>query len=280
MKYCLFSSFVGLFLSVPLLTAVSPRYVATAQSLETQPPESTSEEVPPALQNDGIDALPSPPRDGSSGDPGRDAKLPLEDDQCISSSGDAESDLPMMAIRPIGRQNLLTNQDSPTLLFYIPQSPATAPTGQFILLTEGDENGFGAKIVYDSQTFQLSETPGILALTLPTQDDGTSLLEVDETDEDNGYYRWYFYINCFTDADGSEKRQVFEGLIRRVPNELISDQTAPFYYDELANEALIQTEPDADTDRWRGLLQLIELESYGEIPFVGEIELPPQDATL
>lgn len=198
-------------------------------------------------------------------------------DTCLASPDDI--DLPLIAIRPEWPQDSepgSTQKNTPTLLFYIPQTPETSPTGEFILQTRGNSRGRDIQNVYQ-RTFALSETVGVLPLTLPTTNDsGEPLLK------ENEYYRWYFKVHC-TATNEEQREHVLKGWIRLMPEsgsstrELVSDtDNEPIYYDELADAALAQlhSEPLAtNVEMWQSWLQTIGLEAYSTAHIMDEIRL-------
>lgn len=96
----------------------------------------------------------------------------------------------------------LTVSDRPTLLFYIPQTPATMV--EFVLLDEENNN-----TVYQT-TLPITGSSGIVSLKLPPSPTLRSL-------EINKDYHWYFSIIC--DPEDRAGDIYVDGWIRRVePN--------------------------------------------------------------
>jgi hypothetical protein len=96
-----------------------------------------------------------------------------------------------------------TITDRPTFWFYIPFKPGV--TAEFTLR---DENN---KVVYTTQTFQLTNTPGIISITLPQTVSG---LDIGSIETGKKRYRWFFSVIC-----NSERRDediTVKGYVQRI----------------------------------------------------------------
>jgi hypothetical protein len=89
-------------------------------------------------------------------------------------------DIPLTALVPDNNLGL-TVTESPTFWFFVPQLPATASSGEFVLQDEEHND------VYRTP-FRLPEKPGIVSIRLPSNPQ--SSLKRDQM------YRWHFRIYC------------------------------------------------------------------------------------
>jgi Domain of Unknown Function (DUF928) len=96
-----------------------------------------------------------------------------------------------------------TITDRPTFWFYIPFK--TGVTAEFTLR---DENN---RVVYTTHTFQLTNTPGIISITLPQTVSG---LDIGSIETGKKRYRWFFSVIC-----NSERRDediTVKGYVQRI----------------------------------------------------------------
>ena len=187
--------------------------------------------------------------------------------------------------RLVGAYHLkLTVNEYPTFWFYVPYTPQEAPLGEFSLQD-------GEKEVYRA-AFQLSATPGIVGITLPST--APSLAERKE-------YRWYLDINCprLASSEESITPASLTGIVTRLapPSELAQElKVAPtplakikiyakygVWYEtltELAQLRLNEPQNSSLEKTWVELLNSpnIGLERIAQEPIVGSVKLSPSQS--
>ncbi|MGB3401941.1 MAG: DUF928 domain-containing protein [Microcoleaceae cyanobacterium] len=156
----------------------------------------------------------------------------------------------------------LTTKEYPTFWFYIPYSTTEIAQAELMLLDENQQ-----PILEKPMKIQLSQTPGIVGITLPSM---AKPLAVGQQ------YRWYFELEC--DAENPSKNPRVDGWVKRVtpPSELVSQlENNPtqqsylayaengIWYDALTT--LIQGIKDASSSKtfnqdWANLLEAVGLE--------------------
>jgi hypothetical protein len=157
----------------------------------------------------------------------------------------------------------------PTWFWYVPQTVAT--TAEFVLLDSSDNE------VYRT-TFQTSDTPGIISLSLPTDQPPLTV------DQD---YHWYFSLVC--DPQDRSADLFAEGWTRLVENSALSTEieaaaeidrpslyaSAGIWQDALASlVALRRQQPtsSAVASRWRIFLGSVGLDNLAAQPLVQSSE--------
>lgn len=168
-----------------------------------------------------------------------------------------------------------TVQAQPTFLWFVPESTAT--TAEFILWDEDDSEIYRTMI-------QLPTTAGIVRVSLPTDDSAPTL----ETGKD---YRWSFAIVC--DPEDRSGDLLTEGWVQRkdldsqLENRLA--QATPLdratlyaragvWYEAISTLAdLRQAQPNSSTvtNRWRTLLNSVELGEFANQPILESPETKP-----
>lgn len=197
------------------------------------------------------------------------------------SRGDCIVKQPPM-IRLVGRESLhLTVSSYPTFWVYVPYTAEEAPSGEFSL-----EDRAGTEVIWETE-FQLPNTPGVVSITLPSDEPG---LEIDTT------YRWYFKLKCPT-TNGSNQNTspaFVTGLVQRDLRSNIESQlnnvSTPslerveiyaenkIWYEtinELANLRLRDRENSLFEEEWVNLLNSQGLGQIAEEPIVGNVIIRP-----
>jgi hypothetical protein len=101
----------------------------------------------------------------------------------------------------IPKTNLgLTTKEYPTLWFYVPYSATDIPKAELMVLDENQR-----PILEKPMVVQLSKTPGIMGVTLPST---AKPLEFEQK------YRWYFELVC--DTENPSNNPTVDGWIKRV----------------------------------------------------------------
>jgi hypothetical protein len=160
----------------------------------------------------------------------------------------------------------LTTKEYPTLWFYIPYSATDIPQAELMVLDENQR-----PMLEKPMVVQLSGTPGIMGVTLPTT---AKPLEFEQK------YRWYFTLEC--DPDNPSNNPFVDGWIKRVQpsQELIaqlenSNSQKPYllyaengiWYDTLTHIISMRQTNLSDatlTQDWSNLLEAVELEELVE----------------
>lgn len=173
----------------------------------------------------------------------------------------------MSAIVPL-KNWVLTASPRPSFWFYFPDRSTDISSGEFVLLTRD-----GRQRLYKTK-FKLPEAvPGIVSITLPEH--------LDEGNFDEGIYYWQVRMDC-SNPEGEELDPLVYGWVKRVreittnPSET-TDTRPNISYDDInnlashlgnssnRNRAQIQ-------QRWRELLDSIELTDLAEQKILGEVE--------
>ncbi|EAW33432.1 DUF928 domain-containing protein [Lyngbya sp. PCC 8106] len=156
----------------------------------------------------------------------------------------------------------LTTQKYPTFWFYIPYSYEDLSQAEFMLLDENQRPTLEKPI-----SIELSETPGIIGVTLPST---VKPLELEQE------YHWFFELVC--DSENPSNNPRVDGWIKRVQpsqdllTQLDNNQAEQSYliyakngiwYDALTSIILtIQENPSNSTlkNDWFNLLESVELQ--------------------
>ena len=172
-----------------------------------------------------------------------------------------------------------TVQAQPTFLWFVPESTAT--TAEFILWSENDSE------IYHT-TIQLPTEAGIVRVSLPTDGSAPTL----ETGKD---YRWSFAVVC--DPEDRSGDLLTEGWVQRkdLDSQLESQlaQATPLdrstlyaqagvWYEAISTLAdLRQAQPNNSTvtNRWRTLLNSVELGEFVDQPILELPEATPPETT-
>ncbi|NEP58105.1 MAG: DUF928 domain-containing protein [Symploca sp. SIO2G7] len=249
-----------LLLSIILITTIGLIDLSNSLALAWTHPQTLISQIPSTPTR-----KPIPPNDTVAGG----------DLDPSNSCGSPKQPLTALAPRknPVSPESpLLTIEEHPTFLFYIPYNLEQASVGKFSLLVwPGDTSR-----LYGDE-FTLSETPGIVSLRIPSK---YALKE-------NQIYRWRFKLYCGTDRDSRKSLDVW-GLVQRVARttereNLVNKVRPDIWYDALAQLAEdlrdSQTE-DKNTlrNQWIELLEFLEsedvdLEEFIKAPLVGSVRL-------
>jgi hypothetical protein len=180
---------------------------------------------------------------------------------------------PLTALVPDNNLGL-TIAESPTFWFFVPQLPATARSGEFVLQDEKHND------VYRTP-FSLSGKPGVVSIRLPSN--LQSSLKTDQM------YRWYFRIYC-----QPQTTSVYfwvEGWVKQValnpslesqleaakPREYIAYAENGIWHEALTKLAELRlSDPQNATlsENWTQLLRAVDLEELAKEPLLGPV-LPP-----
>jgi hypothetical protein len=168
----------------------------------------------------------------------------------------------------------LTVADSPTFWFFVPQLPATARSGEFVLQDEMGND------VYQTPV-RLSGKPGIVSIRLPSNPQ--SFLKRDK------WYHWYLLIDC--QPQTTSDQFVVEGWVKQValnpslesqleaakPREYIAYAENGIWHEALTKLAELRlSDPQNATlnENWTQLLNSVGLEEFAKEPLLGPV-LPP-----
>ncbi|NER23950.1 MAG: DUF928 domain-containing protein [Symploca sp. SIO1C2] len=160
---------------------------------------------------------------------------------------------------------VLTTNEHPTFLFYVPFESQEIRYGEFSLLVWPQE-----KTRIFKTRFTLPQTPGVVSITLPSLPDYAL--------EEGQFYHWYFKLYCQSKSS-TQTDLALNGWIQRVPltperEAQINSGTPDVWYDSLAKiaEELLASPQDATLrDDWVNLLQVIDSEDLAEEPLTGSV---------
>lgn len=176
-------------------------------------------------------------------------------------------DKSMSAIVPL-KNWVLTASPTPSFWFYFPDSSTDISSGEFVLLTRD-----GKERLHRIE-FKLPEAaPGIVSITLPES--------LDKGNFDEGIYYWQVRMHCSV-REGEEPEPLVYGWVKRVleitANSSETTDTMPnISYDDINNLADRLRNPSNPNraqiqQRWRELLNSIELTELAEEQILGEVE--------
>ena len=178
---------------------------------------------------------------------------------------------PLTALMPVTNWGK-TLKERPTFWFYIPYSPQTVRSGEFVLQNEQNND------VYRTP-FTLPKTPGFVSLSIPATQ---APLEI------NKWYRWYFKLYC--QPQKSSAPVFVEGWVQRsdlttalesrlkaaTPEEKYTAYSNySIWYDAVDSLAELHlTQPaSAVASNWAKQLRTVGLEQLKQEPVVGSVVL-------
>lgn len=174
----------------------------------------------------------------------------------------------MSAIVPL-KNWVLTASQTPSFWFYFPDRSTDISSGEFVLLTRD-----GKQRLYKTK-FKLPEAvPGIVSITLPER--------LNQGNFDEGIYYWQVRMHC-SSPQGEEPEPLVYGWVKRVleintnPSET-TDTSPNISYDDITNLASdlrnlsLANRSQIQQQRWRELLDSIELTELAEEKILGEVE--------
>ena len=244
-------SYLKLALAIALSLASCYFYPLLARS---QPSLRVSQGLPEVGEEE-----PGPPPDNQR-EPG--GGLSPEKPSCRSDNKS------MSAIVPL-KNWVLTASPRPSFWFYFPDHPTDISSGEFVLLTRD-----GKQRLYKTK-FKLPEAvPGIVSITLPES--------LDEGNFDEGIYYWQVRMDC-SNTEGQEPDPLVYGWVKRVleitrnPSET-TDTMPNISYDDITHLASHLRNPSSSNrsqiqQRWRELLDSIELTELAEEKILGEVDI-------
>ncbi len=162
----------------------------------------------------------------------------------------------------------LTTEEYPTFWFYIPYNSTDIPQAELMLLDENQR-----PVIEKTISVQLSGTPGIIGVTLPST---AEPLELERE------YHWFFELIC--DSENPSNNPRVDGWIKRVQpsqelnSQLDNNQTEQSYliyaengiwYDAVTNIILKMRVKPSDsslTNDWSDLLESVELQELVDTP--------------
>lgn len=158
----------------------------------------------------------------------------------------------------------LTTSARPTFWFYIPYIREDIKRGEFVILTQDEKN-----VIYET-TFQLSQIPGIVSISIPLASE--SALEESKT------YRWFLRIYC-NKSRTNRADLVVDGSVKRVEmtaetERLINAASPDIWYDSLThlgNVLLTSPQDEKVKNDWDKLLESIGRKELSKEPLVGSI---------
>ena len=180
-----------------------------------------------------------------------------------SNSSCKKTKQPLTALIP--QKNLgLTTAARPTFWFYIPYIREDIKRGEFVLLTQDEKT-----VIYET-SFQLSQTPGIVSISIP--------LSSEYALEESKIYRWLLRIYC-NKSRNSHADLVVDGSIKRVAmtaeRERSIDAASPdIWYDSLTRLGdVLSTSPQDEKFKndWNKLLESIGRKELSKEPLVGSV---------
>jgi len=178
-----------------------------------------------------------------------------------SNSSCKKTKQPLTALIPSKNPGLTTSAH-PTFWFYIPYIREDIKRGEFVILTQDEKT-----VIYET-TFQLSQTPGIVSISIPS----SSKFGLEETK----VYRWFLRIYC-SKSRTNRADLVVDGSIKRVEmtaerERLISAASPDIWYDSLTRlgEVLL-TSPQNENFKndWNKLLESIGRKELSNEQLVG-----------
>ena len=161
----------------------------------------------------------------------------------------------------------LTTSAHPTFWFYIPYIREDIKRGEFVILTQDEKT-----MIYET-TFQLSQTPGIVSISVPLSSE--SVLEESKT------YRWFLRIYCNKNRN-NRADLVVDGSVKRVEmtaerEHLIHAASPDIWYDSLTYLGdMLLTSPQNEKlkNDWNKLLESIGRKELSKEPLVGPVLMP------
>lgn len=235
---------LGYYPSAPIATSPSEHRLARQQLLGQKPPT-----LPPQKPSKRQRKKPFRFILPDEGAPGNRVGAATRD-SCVN----VKNKPPLTALIP-GKNMGLTISDRPTFWFYIPYQASSTTPVEFAL-TDAQE-----KEIY-KQTSQLTNTPGIIGVTIPAN---APTLEVDKT------YEWELSVNCTPKIDsvnGRIKRvKVREDMMSQLQastgrDHIIIYAENGFWYDTLTGLIELRRQNPQDKDfkaDWEDLLKLPEV---------------------
>ncbi len=158
----------------------------------------------------------------------------------------------------------LTTAARPTFWFYTPYISEDIKRGEFVLLSLDEKT-----VIYET-TFQLSQTPGIVSISIP--------LSSESALEESKVYRWFLRIYC-SKSRKSHADLVVDGSIKRVAmtaerEGLINAASPDIWYDSLTRLGdVLSTSPTDEKVKndWNKLLESIGRKELSNEPLVGPV---------
>ena len=172
----------------------------------------------------------------------------------------------LTAITPVDAHGK-TVAEHPTFWFYMPYTADEVAGGEFLILTEDEE-----QYVYQT-SFKLPEQPGLISITLPAEESASL--------QEGEYYHWYLNLYCAPDST-TETDLNIDGWVQRVNStsagrEPNVNPSAGIWYDtvDYLAKQLQTSVGDGNSlgQLWTELLESVELEEFIEKPVVGPVVL-------
>jgi Domain of Unknown Function (DUF928) len=206
-----------------------------------------------------------PPQDGSSR--GR----PTQRGGAGSRGNCPSVEVPLIALIPEKTVGLVV-EANPTFWVFVPYQLKDAPSGEFVLQDEANNDIYRA-------SFTLPEIPGIVSFSLPS----AVPLEVNKT------YQWYFKVYCNQQKFDSvfvrgwvQRIALNSKLERQLKTAITIGDRIQLYTQngiwysaltELAKLRLAEPKNAPLDNEWASLLRNIELENLSQKPLVGEVKI-------
>jgi hypothetical protein len=158
-----------------------------------------------------------------------------------------------------------TLTERPTFWFYIPYKPSSVSSGQFSLVDRQENEIYWIR-------FQLPRTPGFVGVNIP---------KTAKALEKNQEYRWYFQLDCASQASLPPEKVWYQGVVRRVDGMSLESRLKTarveerinlyvqnsLWYDALSDLVQVHNLPQG----WHNLLRAMGLEQLEQAPISGSV---------
>ena len=176
---------------------------------------------------------------------------------------DKQTDKLLTALAPEKSTQSLTTAEHPVFWFYIPDTAQGIHSIEFSL-HDRDE-----KTTLYRTSLQLTKTPGIISIPLPSSPENS--LKLEES------YHWRLIVNC-DPKETSENILELDGWVKRVqPN---PNFQGVIWYDEVTKRAkryLLEPQNPEVKNAWVQLLKSVGLEGLAQAPLISSVSNSKND---